>query len=181
MIDISAYENLDVIPTPDQYPNTPWAHGADRYSAAFEIAEGDQEAADIHLWMLVGFSLRYDECQVIEDNRVIRTRKLKWREAFEQERERLAWRAFAKDIGDYELYSLVDGKRIERTTYRDRAWQLFKARLPDRVAGKPADILEQVHIKREKAAKGRGESYWRKGHAPERQQSPSQPTQEALF
>jgi hypothetical protein len=184
MIDINAYENSEEIPEPDQYPNTAWAPGpgrTDKYGAAFDIAEDDQERADIHLWMLVGYSLRYDVCQILEDNRIIGQRKLKWREAFETEREALAWRAFAKDIGDFELYSTVDGKRIERTKHRDLVWKLFKARLPKRVAGAPNDILERAHIKREKSAKSKGESYWRKGHAPTPEQPQQQPAQEALF
>lgn len=181
VIDIQAYENCDEIPEPDQYPNTPWGRGADKYSAAFEIPEDDQEAADIHLWMLVGYSLRYDYVEITEDNRVIGHRKLKWREAFESERDRLAWRAFAKDIGDFELYSMVEGKRVERTTHRDRVWKLFKARLPEKIAGTPEDILERVHKKREKSAKSKGESYWRKGHTPPASDNVKPPTQEALF
>lgn len=176
MINIGQYENSDEIPEPNQYPNTPWTRGADKYGAAFDIAEDDQESADIHLWMLVGYSLRYDLVEIVEDKRVVGRRKLKWREAFASEREALAWRAFAKDIGDFELYSMVDGQRIERTKHRDRVWKLFKARLPEKVAGKPADMLETVHIKREKTAKGRGESYWRKGHTPK-----PEPAQGGLF
>jgi hypothetical protein len=124
--------------------------------------------------------LRYDVVEIIEDKRIVGQRKLKWREAFANEREALAWRAFAKDIGDFELYTMVDSQRVERTTHRDRVWKLFKARLPEKVAGKPADMLENVHIKREKAATGRGESYWRKGHAPKIEPEPPN-AQGALF
>jgi len=191
VIDIHKYENSEEIPEPAEYPNTPWS-GGDRYKGAFEIAEGNQESADTYLWMLVGYSLRYDICEVVENGRVIHCRKLKWREAFEHEREALAWRAFAKDIGtnregktcdirdDWGLYSVVDGKRVERTKHRDHVWKLFGARLPERVAGQPADMLEQVHRKREKSAKSRGESYWRWGHAPKPEQ-PEPPAQGALF
>lgn len=187
MIDISKFENLEEIPEPKDYPNTAWTPGpgsSDKYRAAFDIAEDDQERADIHLWMLVGYSLRYDVCEIIEDGRVIGQRKLKWREAFEHERDALAWRAFTKDIGDFELYSMVDGQRVERTTHRDRAWKLFKAQLPERIrVNKPTDILETVHIKRQKSAKAKGESYWRKGHTPasDNVSQPEPATQGALF
>lgn len=186
MINIREYENSEVIPALADRPRPPsiWEEAPGlKYREAFKIAENDQEAADIYLWMLVGHSLKYDICEVFQNGIVIERRPLKWREAFEREREALAWRAFAKDIGDFELYSMVEGERVERTKHRDYVWKLFKARLPERVAGTSADILDRVHTKRAKAAKAKGESYWRKGHAPqvEQAQQPQQPTQEALF
>jgi hypothetical protein len=180
MINIHEYENSEEMPSPDRYPRTPWIREVtmgEKYNPVFGIAEGDQEGADIYLWMFVGHRLRYDKAQVVEDERVVGVRPLQWREAFVREREALAWFAFAKDIGDYELYSEVNGQRVERTKHRDRVWQLFGARLPERVAGRKEDILERVHIKRERSAKGRGESYWRKGHTPK----PEPPAQGALF
>lgn len=190
MINIREYENSEEIPQPAQYPRPPaiWEEAPGlKYGEAFKVAEADQEGADIYLWMLVGHSLRYDVCEIFNEKGVVIDRRpLKWREAFEREREALAWRAFAKDIGtdragrrcdigdDWGLYSMVNGERVERTKHRDHVWKLFGARLPDRIVGKPADILETVHIKREKAAKGRGESYWRKGHAPKPEPEPIQ-------
>jgi hypothetical protein len=178
MIDISKYENSDDVPSKDQYPNTPWTHQAtlgQKYNLALEIPEGEQESADTYLWMCVGHRLRYDKAEVWQDKRFIGFRPLKWREAFEREREAIAWRAFARDIGAFELYSMVDGARIERTTNRDRVWKMYKARLPERVVGRQdKDILERVHIQREKNAKRRGEVYWRKPVSGEQVEQPQQ-------
>lgn len=182
-MNIKDYENLDVIPTREEYPDTAWGTGAiygDKYGAALDIPENDQEAADIHLWMLVGYSLRHDVCEIFENHVVIERRPLKWKEAFAAVREHIAWRAFARDIGDFALYSMVDGQRIENTACRDHVWKLFGARLPERIAGRQDDILERVHIKREKAARGKGESYWRKPPTIEPEQ-PTQSVQGALF
>lgn len=184
-MNIKEYENLDVIPTREEYPDTAWGTGAiygDKYGAALAIPENDQEAADIHLWMLVGYSLRHDVCEIFENHVVIERRPLKWKEAFASVREHLAWRAFAKDIGDWALYSMVDGQRVERTTHRDLVWKLFKARLPERITGRQDDILERVHIKRAQSAKAKGQSYWRKGHTPQvESEQPQEPSQGALF
>jgi hypothetical protein len=170
-INIREYENSEETPVSERYPRTPWMRevtNGEKYNPAFGIAEDDQESADIHLWMLVGHRLRYDPGNHL----------LTWREAFEREREALAWIALAKDIGDWALYYEQDGKRVERTTHRDHVLRLFGARLPERVAGRQdVDILERVHIKREKSAKQKGESYWRKGPQPQVEQ----PKQETLF
>jgi len=182
-VDFQAYENSEETPAQEQYPRTPWAREAtnrEKYNPAFGVPEDDQESADIHLWMCVGHRLRYDQAQAFKNGLPDGWRPLQWREAFEREREALAWQALAKDIGDWALYHVVDGKRVERTTYRDHVWKLFKARLPERVAGRQdGDILERVHSKREKAAERRGESYWRK--PPKSAPEPQQPAQEALF
>lgn len=61
---------------------------------------------------------------------------------------------WTKDIGDFALYSKVDGVIVERTTHRDHVLKLFNARLPESVTGRAdKDILETVHIKREKNAR----------------------------
>jgi hypothetical protein len=179
-VNVSEYEKSWEIPTPKEYPNTPWTHqvtNGEKYRLAFEIPADEQESADMYFAMLIGHRLRYDKGEIREDGHFVGHRPLQWREAFERERDALAWLAFAKDIGDFALYEVIDGQRVERTKHRDHVWNLFGARLPERIAGKPAEILETVHIKREKAAKGRGESYWRKGHAPK----PEPSSQGALF
>lgn len=167
---IAEFENLDTTPKPEEYPNTSWGRNVtlgEKYNGAF--AAENQEMADFWLLMLVGHRLRYD------------SHSLTWRQAFEIEREELAWRALAKDIGDYELYAKVDDEVLERTTNRDFVWRTYKAALPEKATGwKGEDILERVHIKREKSAKGRGESYWRKGYRPQADK-PKPPTQGALF
>lgn len=184
--DIRLLENSDVIPESNHYPHTPWINGVshgDKYNLAFEIDES--EGADTYLAMLIGHRLRYWKTDVFEKERFVCTRPLKWSEAFKAEREELAWLALAKDIGDFELYQRIDGKLIERTLHRDHVWTFYKAQLPERVRkGKQADILERVHIEREKKARNRGESYWRKVHQREAEASPStspSPAQGALF
>jgi hypothetical protein len=182
--DFRQFENSEEIPMPTEYPNTPWtseATNGEKYNLAFDIPAREQESADMYFAMLIGHCLRYNEVIVYNEKDVlVGRRRLKWCEAFEREREALAWMAFAKDGGtnfdDWGFYRMVNGERVERTTHRDHIWKLFGARLPERITGKSADILERTHIKREKAAKGRGESYWRKGHAgqPEPQKEPSQ-------
>lgn len=179
-MDIAKYENLDVVPEKHEYPRCDWepnAGSAEKYTPALSITT--QEDADIHLWMLVGHALRYARAKVVDKGGLVTVRLLTWREAFQREREALAWRAFARDVGagpdnkpceigdNWGLYSLVDGERRERTVNRDHIAKLFNARLPERVTGKRgADILERVQIKRERAAKGKGETYFRKGHNP---------------
>jgi len=195
-IDIREYEYSEQMPAPAEYPRPPaiWEEAPGlKYADAFKIAEDDQEAADIYLWMLVGYSLRHDEVAIYENDVLVGRRPLKWREAFEREREALAWRAFQKDIGtnregktcfdigdDWGLYTMVDGQRVERTTHRDYVWKLFGARLPERITGRQDDILERVHFKREKAAKAKGESCWRNGHTPKPEQ-PAKPRPGGLF
>lgn len=186
-MDIREFENSETIPAPRDYPRTPWTSqttNGEKYNLAFDIPEGEQASADDYFLMLVGHCLRHNEVAVYENDVMVGRRPLKWREAFAQEREALAWMAFARDGGtsfdDWGFYRIANGERVERTTHRDHVWKLFGARLPDRVAGKSADVLERAHIKREKSAKGKGESYWRKGHAPQPEQ-PQPPAQGALF
>jgi hypothetical protein len=163
MLNIAEIENLETVPNPEQYPRSPWAMGVmhgEKYGGAF--AAKSQEEADGWLLMLVGHRLRFDSYQ------------LTWRKAFEREREALAWFAFAKDIGDWELYTKVGDELVERKDHREFVARFYKAALPESITGLAgADILERTHIRREKGAKSRGESYWRKGH--------SQPTQGGLF
>jgi hypothetical protein len=52
---------------------------------------------------------------------------------------------------------------IATRTAQDFVWKYYRAALPESVMGRrDEDILERVHRKGEKVAKGRGEVYWRK-------------------
>lgn len=168
MLNIAEIENLETHPTREQFPRSSWAPDVglgEKYGAA--LAAKDQEEADLWMLMLVGHRLRFDG------------RSLSWKQAFELEREALAWLAFARDIGDWELYSKVEGELVERAENRVFVARFYKAALPERITGrKGADILERTHIRREKSAKSKGESYWRKGHGAE---PSSPPAQGALF
>lgn len=96
--------------------------------------------------------------------------KLTVKEAIAQIRTALWWFALARDIGENELYSTRwvgdTCEKVERTKYRELACQLFGASDLSRKA-QDAELLDRVHSKRERAAKKRGEVYWRKVHAPQ--------------
>ena len=179
---ISALAESDVVPGANQYPPTSWTHECtlgDKYEPAFDAQT--QEDADAHLLLLVGHSLRYGRSRNAEGFIV----SMSWRQAFAYERTELAWFAFARDIGQGELYrreqdSQGNWGRVERTTARDFVRRMYGAELPASITGKPAegDILERVRQKREKAAKARGEAYWRK--APKVPATPA-PVQGGLF
>jgi hypothetical protein len=164
MLTIAELEIMETVPTQAEYPNTSWGRNAtlgEKYNGAF--AAENQEQADFWLLMLVGHRLRFD------------SHSLTWKQAFIIEREELAWRALAKDIGDFELYAKTDEGLIERAVHREFVARMYKAALPIGITGrKESDILERVHIRRERAAKVRGESYWRKGHQPEQVAEPAQ-------
>ena len=162
---ISELDNLSTTPDENQIPRTPFTTDtslADRYGLAFKIE--NQEQANAHLLMCVGFALRFKEMIERDEKRNITgRRRFTWAEAFAEEREAIAWHALAKDVGSGELYSMSGGERIERTTARDFARQWYQAELPASVTGKlDDDILNRVHIRRAKEAKARGEVYWRK-------------------
>lgn len=163
---ITQFERSDAIPTPDDYPGTPWTHECklgDKYLPAFDAAT--QEDADIHLWMLVGHSLRYGH----HIDKAGMVHKMTWAQAFAYEREQIAWFALARDV--------KDGKH-QVTEARDFAARYYSAKLPKSVTAQPdeADILERVHIKRAKSAASKGATYWRKVHEPA-----AEPVQGGLF
>lgn len=164
MIDIGQIENLEVTPDNSEYPYSPWVKDStqgERYNGAFDVTT--QEDADIHLLMCIGWALRYKDLPIKRPNgNITGWRKLTWKEAVADQRESIAWMAFAKDV--VILYREDRGVKIENTHNRDFVKQWYKAELPERVAGNrsKSDILEDVHRKREKAAKAKGETYWRK-------------------
>ena len=184
MIEIATVENLDVIPKAEEIPNSPWTHqvaNGNKYSGAFTVK--DREEADLNFLMYVGHRLRFDKVMTKQADGSYRTRAATWKEACRLEREQLAWMAFARDVGNGELYTMVDGCKVERTSSRDFVREMYGAELPERIrARKEADILEQVHLKREKAAKRRGEVYWRNVQKfPEQSETVQAPAQQGLF
>lgn len=124
-ITIRAIENSDETPSSADLPETRWGQKCtlgDKYLPALAIE--DPEAAGNYLLCLVGHSLRF----------VVRyedagPRALTWREAFELERDGLAWMALARDVS-----------RMDRaqSTVR-RVGELFGAFLPESVSGARAD------------------------------------------
>lgn len=157
--DIKQLEMLNERPHPDKMPGTPWTHECklgDKYQGAFDAE--NQEAADIWLLMLVGHSLRYGHILDTQSTPA-QWRRMTWREAFEYERDELAWFAFSIDV----TRTAQPGIKVELKDARDFAAKHYKAHFPVGVTSrKDEDILERVHSKRAKVAKARGEVYWRK-------------------
>lgn len=160
---IASLEFSEAAPSKDNMPGCPWpALGfprGEKYQPAFDVQT--QDDADLHLLMCVGHTLRYH--YFTTDSGILRPGT--WLEAFAIERAELGWFAFAKDIGKdgpYTSFTAPDGRmiRVEDKTWRDFAWKMYKAKMPD-MTPKKEDIGERVEQRREKEARKKGVNYQR--------------------
>lgn len=163
---ITKLAGLDMIPHESNLPPhelPPDALMGTLLNPAFDCET--QIEADLYLRKLLIHWLRFGKSK----QRERMFQKLTAKEAVLQIRAALWWFALAKDIGAGELFEMrwagSECVKVERTKHRELVCQLFGATDQTRKLTE-ADILERVHLKRERAAKKAGKVYWRKQHTP---------------